>query len=140
MASTPYTPMRAFFIRGRNIIFRISSKVFDSSGSRHIPFMDYGWTRLCKIYRYLLSNTLLFYCLLSVLSNIDIWTINLIDFCIFSKNPYPKFLVAQNLIKKGSRELYFFIYLSYMRFWGKFFSTALVQSNILHKKCLLLLT
>ena len=47
------------------------------------------------------------------------------------KNPYPKFLVAQNCIKKGSRNIFFVIYLRKLsRLRGQFSSTALVHSNI----------
>ena len=48
---------------------------------------------------------------------------------------YPKYLVAQNCIKK---DLFFFIYLRMLsRLRGQFCSTVLVQSNIWHKKCLI---
>ena len=40
---------------------------------------------------------------------------------------YPKFLVAPNCLKKGSRNILFFVYFKKLsRFWGKFSSTALV--------------
>ena len=35
----------------------------------------------------------------------------MIDLDFFPKNPYPKFLVAQNCIKKGSRNIYIYILL-----------------------------
>ena len=42
------------------------------------------------------------------------------------------------VLKKGSKKIYFFYLRKLSRFWGKF-CTALIQNNILHKKCQLLM-
>ena len=47
-------------------------------------------------------------------------------------------MVAQNCKQKGSRNIFFFILKKVIAIWGKFSSTALLQSNVWHKKCLLL--
>ena len=49
----------------------------------------------------------------------------------------PRFLVAWNSIKMRCSNTYFYVYLRKWSWnWGKFFSTALILSDILHKKCL----
>ena len=50
------------------------------------------------------------------------------------KNPYQKFLIAKNCIKKGSRNLYTVLLKKFSLFLGQFFSSVLVESNIWHKK------
>ena len=67
------------------------------------------------------------------------YTLEMVDIShfFFFKNPYPKFLVAQNCIKKGNRNMYFFFFIKFIAIWVQFCSTALVQSNIWHKKCLI---
>ena len=46
---------------------------------------------------------------------------------------FQKFLVVQNCIKKIRKYLY--IYICYLRFWGKFFSTSLVIDTFYIKCC-----
>ena len=58
----------------------------------------------------------------------------MVKFSYFLKKSFPMFLVAQNLIRKKELEIYFLV----NQVWGKVSSTALLQSNIRHKKCLLL--
>ena len=54
-----------------------------------------------------------------------------------SQISYMYFFVAQNCIKKGIYvELYLFYFKKLSRNLGKFSSTALLQSNVTHKKCI----
>ena len=54
----------------------------------------------------------------------------MVEVCNFSKNHYPKFLVAENYIKSGSRNIYIFFYLRKLsRLLGKSYSTVLAQSK-----------
>ena len=36
-------------------------------------------------------------------------TLDMVDFCYFSKNPYEKFLVEQNCMKIGNRNIIFLV-------------------------------
>ena len=57
----------------------------------------------------------------------DACTLDMIDFCLLLKNLYPKYVDAQNCIKKFL-EFFFCIYLGKLSLLrGQFSSTALVQ-------------
>ena len=62
--------------------------------------------------------------------------VDMIDLSLFSQRILKNWLYK--LHKKGSRNIYFFYIRKLSRFSGKFSSTELAQSNIGHKKCLLL--
>ena len=55
------------------------------------------------------------------------------------RNPYLKFIVAQNLIKKDL-DIHFFYLREMLRNWGQFSNTAIVQRYFKYKKCLILET
>ena len=62
--------------------------------------------------------------------------LEMVEFCHFSKISVSEIFVGTKLHKIRSIYIYIVYFKKLLQFWGQYPSTALVQCNIWHKKCL----